>query len=362
MTMETKEMLQLVIQIEKLHEVGNYEDILCILTDLHNAHVSLVQLQTTDVAIRVYQLLKTCPVTKVRKSAKGLLSKWKRLYGSPYEHRNNKLTPTEKGELISGTTKHLDQNERDSETVTSHKVEHNIIHQDQETGDHSSKDATISTVETSLPKPKDLETVPSGESPTTLTLSPQTGSFTNSTTLRAKCVELLLQAINPDQKSDPEQTDLLHSLAQTIETHIYTIHGSNLLKYKSCIRSKIANLKNKKSPHLRHGLLTGTLASDAFVRMSAEEMAGEELRRLRQDYTEASIGEHQMPHELEGTPTTKVRCQRCEGTDCRMTQVSRGTLFLPSWVKRDSADEDALTFMTCTTCGAQWYHNRWVCL
>lgn len=333
-------MLQWVKQIEKLHKDGNYEDISCILTDLHEANVTLDHLQSTDIAICVYQLLKTCHLINVRRSAKGLLSKWKRLCVSPYEHGQRKHETTERVELFSGATKLLDQKDGDpdSKTSTSHKA------QNQEPKDQVSKGASTPMEKTRLQEPMDPETVSSPES---------------STSLRAKCVELLLSAMNTDHKTD---LGLLRGLAQTIETHIYTTYGHNVPKYKSCIRSRIANLKNKKSPHLRHGLLTGTLTPDVFARMSAEEMAGEDLRQLRQVYTEAGISEHQMPHGPEGTPTTKVRCQRCEGTDCRMTQISRGTLFLPSWVKKDSADENTLTFMTCSTCGAQWYHNRWVCV
>uniref|UniRef100_A0AAR2JLN4 TFIIS central domain-containing protein n=1 Tax=Pygocentrus nattereri TaxID=42514 RepID=A0AAR2JLN4_PYGNA len=165
---------------------------------------------------------------------------------------------------------------------------------------------------------------------------PQPRSPTDSPALRRKCTELLLQALTPSQKTDPESTNQLSTIAQAIERHVHAVHGQNQVKYKSCIRSKVANLKNPKNPHLRQGLLTGTLAPEVFAQMSVEEMAGEELQRLREGYTSAAISEHQLPQRLEGTTTTKVRCK------------------LPH--------EDAMTFLTCTGCGEQWYHSRWVCL
>lgn len=338
------------IQIEKLHKDGNYEDISCLLTDIENTNVTLEQLQTTDIAKSIYLLLKLCPVASVRRKGKVVLSKWKRLYGSVYDHRNIKdtsqtkeceATEQEKGEADKQGREAMDK------TMLCFKVEESNV--DQRSSGMSSMKGASSTANT-VPPEEDLRT--------TLPVSPLINGSINSTVLRNKCVELLIQALNPDQTD----LELTNQLAYTIETHMYSFHGHNPRKYKSCIRSKVANLKNPKNPHLRQGLLTGMLTPEAFAQMSAQEMASDELRQLRLGYTAAGISEHQLPQGPEGTATTKVRCQRCERTDCRVKQIPRGTLFLPSWVKRGSADEEAMTFMTCTNCGAQWYHNRWVCL
>lgn len=337
------------IRIEKLHKDGNYEDISCLLTDIYNSNVTLEQLQTTDIAKNIYQLLKSCPVASIRKRGKVILSKWKRLYGSQHEHKNIKDTNQTKecgADEAEAAKQDLDRKVNDDETIIRFDVEESNV--DQEPSDSSSAKDVSSKEECSSRLPQE-------DSKTTLMVPPLMSS---SAVLRNKCVELLIQALNTDQ-ADPELTN---QLAHTIETHIYALHGHNPPKYKSCIRSKLANLKNPKNPHLRQGLLSGRLAPEEFARMSAQEMAGDELRQLRQGYTAAGINEHQLPQGLEGTATTKVRCNRCEGMDCRMTQISRGTLFLPSWVKKGSIDEEAVTFMTCANCGAQWYHNRWVCL
>lgn len=347
--MEIREITRMAIQIEKLHEEGNYEDMSCLLADIDNMNVTLEQLQTTDIAKSMCQLLKSCPVASVRRRGKAVLSKWKRLYGSVQEHKNtNDMIQTKEcmGTEAETVKQDLDRKVIDNETCTCIKDEESNL--DRESNDSPSARDVSSKA----------KTVPLEDSRTTVTSPPLINSSTNSIDLRNKCVQLLVQALNPDQ-TDPE---LPKQLAHTIETHIDSLYGHNPPKYKSCIRSKVANLKNPKSPHLRQGLLTGMLTPETFAQMSAQEMASDELRQLRQDYTAAGISEHQLPQELEGTVTTKVRCQRCEGTDCRVMQISRGTLFLPSWVKKGSADEEAMTFMTCSNCGAQWYHNRWVCL
>ncbi|KAM9454755.1 transcription elongation factor A N-terminal and central domain-containing protein [Clarias gariepinus] len=356
--MEVKEITRMAIQIEKLHKDRKYEDISCLLTDIFNTNVTLEQLQSTDIAMNIYQLLKSCPVESIRKRGKCVLSKWKRLYGSLHDHKNIKETNQAKDcEAIkqdkSETSKQVldkkvnDDDNNDNAVICFKDVELGVSN-----AASSSKAKTEQKEETLRhpPEPQDLRTISM--------VPPLMSSSTNSPVLRNKCVELLIQALNTDQ-TDPE---LINQLAHIIETDIDSLHGCNPHKYKSCIRSKVANLKNPKNPHLREGLLTGTLAPGVFVRMSAQEMAGDELRQLRQGYTAAGISEHQLPQGPEGTATTKVRCQRCEGMDCRLTQVSRGTLFLPSWVKRGSVDEEAMTFMSCANCGAQWYHNRWVCL
>uniref|UniRef100_A0A8C1ZFP7 Uncharacterized protein n=1 Tax=Cyprinus carpio TaxID=7962 RepID=A0A8C1ZFP7_CYPCA len=111
--------------------------------------------------------------------------------------------------------------------------------------------------------------------------------------LRSKCFNLILQALTLNHKS-------------------------------ICIRSKVANLKNPKNPHL-------------------------------EGYTTMGISEHQLPDALEGTPTNKVCCSRCEGLDCRVKQISRETLFLPSWVQSGSADDDSMiTVIKMNNCSVQF--------
>ncbi|XP_051982560.1 transcription elongation factor A N-terminal and central domain-containing protein [Xyrauchen texanus] len=385
--MNSKEIMNYATQIEKLHKDGSYEDIIyLLLTDLNNTTVTVEQLQTTDIVYVLYKLLKFCPVVSVKKFAKGLLSKWKKLYSS-HAIKNNK----ESGENQEPETRKLPNSEIHTETprVTNGVQHFNQKAEDVFTCSTVNQDISdISLYSVHLPSEKPCSEKEPGES---VELQCEGGSFTSDTLshradkdetflsslprhtnqpstssdptdLRSKFVQLILQALTPNQQIDTYQTDKLTALALEIETCVYTIHGRNQAKYKSCIRSKVANLRNPKNPHLRQGLMSGHLTPDAFSRMSTEEMAGVELRQLRKGYTTLGISEHQLPHAVEGTPTHKVRCRRCEALDCRVTQISRGVLFLPSWVRSGSADDDAMTFVTCANCGEQWYHSSWVCL
>ncbi|KAM4602187.1 transcription elongation factor A N-terminal and central domain-containing protein [Polymixia lowei] len=180
--------------------------------------------------------------------------------------------------------------------------------------------------------------------------------------VRSKCVQLLLGALCPEAPVASEHTEKAAELAREIEQHIHALHRANQVRYKACVRSKVANLRNPNSGHLRQGLIGGSLLPGAFAEMSSEEMAGVELRKLRKEYSSRGVSERQLPQGVEGTPTQKIRCKRCEGSECSVTHVSRGTLFLPAWVRRGGPDEDAMTFVTCSGCGEQWYHSGWVCL
>lgn len=303
--MEAKDLVQCALQIEKrLSLGGSSDDLLTLLGDLEKMHITAEHLETTEVVRVLYRLLKVCRDNGVKKQARSMLSRWKRLY-SKHEQGVKNTEAEDKGASREGAS-----------------------------------------------QPASKASEEEGPSAALKTASSEASS------VRSKCVQLLLAALRPE----PPDEDRAARLARDIEHHVHERHGSSLPKHKVCVRSKVANLRNPKCQHLRRGLLSGTLAPEAFAAMSPEEMAGEELCRLRGEYTSRGVSERQLPQGLEGTPTSKLRCQKCDSSDCRVTQVSRGALFLPAWVRPGGPDEDAMTFVTCSNCGQQWYHSGWVCL
>lgn len=309
--MNAREIANCTLQIKKLGTDRNYDNILTLLSDLENTQITAEQLETTDVAGVLYRHLKTCSHQEVRKAVKSLLAKWRREYGE-----NGHGVKRKEAAISPGATSSQDVTEDVNGPVSS-------------TVESKSGVTSVSTRAAS-----DLPTV------------------------RAKCAELLLTALHPE----PPEQEMAAQLACDIEQHIHVLHKNNETKYKICIRSKVANLKNPKNGHLRQGLLSSSLSPEAFAQMSVEEMASPELRQLREQYSSQGVSERQLPQHVEGTQTHKIHCRRCGGSECRVTQVSRGVLFLPSWAKRCGPDEDAMTFVTCSSCGQQWYHSSWVCL
>uniref|UniRef100_A0A8C7G9R9 Transcription elongation factor A N-terminal and central domain containing n=1 Tax=Oncorhynchus kisutch TaxID=8019 RepID=A0A8C7G9R9_ONCKI len=233
---------------------SNYGNIMPLLTALDNDCVTCEQLQGTDIVRVLYRLLNTCSDHSVRRTAKHLLSKWKKLY--------KEFTVV--GESIAKR-----------EGVTSWQA----------AGDLSSE-----SILPTLSK--------QSETPATTSLgNPSPCKDSYELALRTKCIQLLLGALNPETSKEAE------------------------------------------------GRRT--------------DMANKELQRLREEYSSRGVSEMQLPQDLEGTPTQKLRC---EGSDCRVTRVSRGKLFLLAWFRQATADQDAMTFVTCSRCGEQWYHSGWVCL
>ncbi|CAN9498198.1 unnamed protein product [Ophioblennius macclurei] len=212
------------------------------------------------------------------------------------------------------------------------------------------KDSVVSSGEESSGSAQTCDNV-RGEVPSSRDCTPEP-------TVRSKCVQLLLKAL----QHEPPDGARAAELAGAIEQQIYQIHTHNQAKYKACVRSKVANLRNPKTSHLSRELLCGVLSADTFAQMSVEEMASVELRQLREEYSSWGVSKRQLPQGVEGTPTKKIRCKRCGGSECTVTHVSRGALFLPAWVRRGGPDEDAMTFVTCSKCGQQWYHSGWICL
>ncbi|XP_071320400.1 transcription elongation factor A N-terminal and central domain-containing protein isoform X2 [Trachinotus anak] len=325
--------------MEKLTADRSYGNVLTLLGDLDKSQITAEQLETTDIVKVLYRLLKTCSDDEVKKKVKSLLSKWKRQYSK--DTRGVKRTEeSEEPGLSSRVSLSREAGDGgvfkqgDSLPASALNVENVKAAAEQEASSKVDKDGLQTSTADSTSASCDFPSV------------------------RTKCVQLLLAALCPEH---PDR-DVAAQLAGDMEQHIHDLHKSNQVKYKTCVRSKVANLRNPKNGHLRQGLLSGSLSPEAFARMSAEEMASADLRQLREEYSSRGVSERQLPQVIEGTQTQKIRCKKCGGSDCRVTQVSRGALFLPAWVRRGGPDEDAMTFVTCSGCGQQWYHSGWICL
>ncbi|KAG2456922.1 ras-related protein Rab-9A isoform X1 [Polypterus senegalus] len=383
---DTKEIANLAYSIEKQLVENNPNNILLLLEDLETAHLTLAQLQETNIVKALYHVLRTCTDVPLKRKAKSLLSKWKKLFNNTlhqisYQNEKNFCV---KGNGMQDT--HTNTVEKSSNSG-SRDIIHNIgssvcslVHHHDEvcftseqrcfhpekmlcTGvkdeenkqpvENILKDSVVSTshhIELMSQAIIPAEALPTINDVPTM-------KYENSL-LRSKCAELIFQAIT----SEEADVTNIQEMSIKIEQNIFNLHGNNDKKYKACIRSKIANLKNPRTPHLRQNLLCGQLSPKSFAEMSVDEMACDKLKQLRATYTKHGINEHQIPQGVEGTRTNKVKCRRCENFDCSVTVINRGTLFLPSWVKTGNPDEQMMTFVTCNKCGEKWYNNGWICL
>ncbi|XP_075539859.1 transcription elongation factor S-II-like [Dermacentor variabilis] len=166
-------------------------------------------------------------------------------------------------------------------------------------------------------------------------------SFPADTTnaVRLKCRELLSSALKCEDM--PEDCDV-DGQAAKIEESIYNEFGDTNNKYKNRVRSRVSNLKDSKNPALRLNVLHGAIEPECIARMTAEEMASDDMKQLRQRLTKEAINDHQMAT-TGGTKTDLLKCGKCRKNNCTYNQV-----------QTRSADEPMTTFCFCNECGHRW--------
>ncbi|KAM8976259.1 LOW QUALITY PROTEIN: transcription elongation factor A N-terminal and central domain-containing protein [Pelodytes ibericus] len=335
--MNSKELTSRGLEVESLLHDGKYEDIAFHLVHFETAEVSVEILQQTDIVRVVYRVFKSCPQGALKKKAKYLLSKWKNMY------RKSSLQATYMHEESSTCE---DKAESEGVATTSKNVEIPNLHSHNDVQKHENINLECNAQEHCSDQPKPVDYLP------------QKKVCVEDLALRTKCADLLCKTLLEHSESQQKA----HDLAREIEENIYSLHAGNDKKYRNCIRSKISNLKNSNNQHLKHQLFSGDLSPKTFAQMNSMEMAGEELRKLRASYTRSGVQEHQLPQTVDGIQTNKIKCRKCENFNCTVTVISRGTLFLPGWVRSGNPDEEMITFVICKNCGEKWYHNKWVCL
>lgn len=167
----------------------------------------------------------------------------------------------------------------------------------------------------------------------------------NNTTdaVRLKCRELLAAAIKTDGIVDSmEGCASPEELAEELEDAIYQEFHNTDNRYKNRIRSRVANLKDSKNPELRRNFLVGAVPASRLAVMTAEEMASDEMKQLRNKFIKESIDDAQLAT-VQGTKTDLLKCGKCKKRNCTYNQI-----------QTRSADEPMTTFVLCNECGHRW--------
>uniref|UniRef100_V9KYM1 Transcription elongation factor A N-terminal and central domain-containing protein-like protein n=1 Tax=Callorhinchus milii TaxID=7868 RepID=V9KYM1_CALMI len=363
---DLKEVTRKTHQIEKLISENCIQDIKYLLSDFGEIPVTERILQESDLIKAVYKVLKNCPNADVKKKARDLLSTWKKLYTSSSFQEKCRIQDGEKindnllrksNEIaeeildpgVLGTSSAL-RNTTQQLTSESTQIEMGaavtqcLDPNENLQGSHSEKQILTDKVLVLT----DCDPTPENH-----------GGFIVQA-VRSKCVELLLHALTDSELANKARLEMCRGFAKEVEESIYALYNKNEKKYKTCIRSKISNLKNPKNPHLLQKVLSGKVTAKMFAEMSAMDMASEELKQLRASYTISAVQDHQLPYEMEGIKTNKIRCKRCENFNCTVTAIARGTLFIPAWVRNGNPDEQMMTFVICNECGEKWYNSGWI--
>ncbi|KAM4873352.1 transcription elongation factor A protein 3 isoform 1-T1 [Thomomys bottae] len=339
------ELLKIAKKLEKMVARKNTESALDLLKKLNSCQMSIQLLQATRIGVAVNGVRKHCSDKEVVSLARVLIKNWKRLLDAPGAPKG------EKGEeKAKKKEKELECSDWKPEAGFSPpKKKQRKESQGRRDSVESKSSATSSpkrpSVERSNSSTSKAETPKTPSSPLTPTFAPSVcllaPCYLTGDSVRDKCVEMLAAALKAedDYKAYGANCD---KLASDIEDHIYQELKSTDMKYRNRVRSRISNLKDPRNPGLRRNVLSGAISAGLIAKMTAEEMASDELRELRNAMTQEAIREHQMA-KTGGTTTDLFQCSKCKKKNCTYNQV-----------QTRSADEPMTTFVLCNECGNRW--------
>uniref|UniRef100_A0A183BKB1 Transcription elongation factor n=1 Tax=Globodera pallida TaxID=36090 RepID=A0A183BKB1_GLOPA len=283
---------------------------------LEDMRVNIDLLTKTRIGAVLNEFRKKIKDEKLAKRCKALIKRWKSLLDEKLSMRSK--SPDER---------HSSQEKSTTPPSASHTDSSNKQHQQQQTttADHQMLQQQHQNNRVLPPSSNGIAaTVGRG----------------NMDIIRVKSVQMLANAFSsggmPDGSSDA--TDV----AGRVEKKMFDHHKGTGDKYKAALRSRVFNLRDKKNQALRENVLTGAVSAEKFAVMTAEEMASEEMKKVREQLTKETILEHQMSVQ-EGTPTDMFKCHKCGSNSCTYSQM-----------QTRSADEPMTTFVFCRSCGNRW--------
>uniref|UniRef100_A0A3Q3EJY2 Transcription elongation factor n=1 Tax=Kryptolebias marmoratus TaxID=37003 RepID=A0A3Q3EJY2_KRYMA len=296
---EEEEIIRIAKKMDKMAQKKNGAGALDLLKELRNIPMTLELLQSTRIGMSVNAIRKQSTDEEVTSLAKSLIKSWKKLLDEP-----------------GGAEKASDEKRKDQTPVVSPSQGSPEAKEESSSSSNSSSKSESSEV-----------------TPNTLNNSfPRAPSTFDS--IRLKCREMLTNAL---QTGD----DYIAIGADCEELGFKNTD----MKYKNRVRSRISNLKDVKNPNLRRTVLCGSVTPERMAKMTAEEMASDELKEMRKNLTKEAVRDHQMAT-TGGTQTDLFTCGKCKGKNCTYTQV-----------QTRSADEPMTTFVFCQQCGNRWKLN-----
>ncbi|XP_071623796.1 transcription elongation factor A protein 3 isoform X2 [Heliangelus exortis] len=398
-----EELVRIAKKLDKMVARKSTEGALDLLKSLTSYTMTIQLLQTTRIGVAVNSVRKHCSDEEVVASAKILIKNWKRLLESSAPPKKEKDVDGKKEKDGDGEKK--EKKGLDFPSCPKEGVKHPKSPAEKQKEKHKERKANRSSSSATTPGGHPGDSIPEresrdGRSPTVSSKksssdgkkerraslgtsplpapsasrrnssdskeeransskgkaetprSPSSPSFSPSPCLlapcyltgdsvRDKCIEMLTAALR--MEDDYKEFGVnCEKMASEIEDHIFQELKSTDMKYRNRVRSRISNLKDPKNPNLRRNVLCGAILPSLIARMTAEEMASDELKELRNAMTQEAIREHQMA-KTGGTVTDLFQCGKCKKKNCTYNQV-----------QTRSADEPMTTFVLCNECGNRW--------
>uniref|UniRef100_U5EY68 Transcription elongation factor n=1 Tax=Corethrella appendiculata TaxID=1370023 RepID=U5EY68_9DIPT len=304
-----------VIKIQKklgkmVNEDGTgQEQALDLLKELQTLDIDLDLLTKTRIGMTVNELRKCSKDDEVISLSKTLIKNWKRFLAS---------TPTSKDTSSKDSSKSSSKTSSSSSAKKSDNSNSNSNSANNKKDDYRDKDSKNKPQQTSFP-----------------------ASSSTTDAVRLKCREMLANALKTDGEI-PEGCATADELAEELEEAIYSEFKNTDNRYKNRVRSRVANLKDPKNPSLRNNYIHGALAASKLAKMTAEEMASDEMKHLREKFVQEAINDAQLAT-VQGTKTDLLKCGKCKKRNCTYNQL-----------QTRSSDEPMTTFVMCNECGNRW--------
>lgn len=297
--------------------VQGQDQALDLLKALQTLNINLEILTKTRIGMTVNELRKSSKDDEVIALAKTLIKNWKRFLASPAPPGTPKESAASKDSSNSNSGSSATKSSSASKSNSSSG-------KDKSSSSSSSSNST---------KDKREEKKPSAAQ-----TSFPAGGMTDA--VRLKCREMLANALKigevPDGCAEPEE------MAAELEEAIYMEFKNTDMKYKNRIRSRVANLKDPKNPGLRSNFMCGAVSAKQLAKMTPEEMASDEMKKLREKFVKEAINDAQLAT-VQGTKTDLLKCGKCKKRNCTYNQL-----------QTRSADEPMTTFVMCNECGNRW--------
>lgn len=319
-----EEVLRIQKKLQKMisgDEAGQNDLSLDLLKELQKLEVNLEILTKTRIGMTVNALRKSCKNDEIIALSKTLIKNWKRFLAEP-----------------NGTNGNVQISKKDKDLNDSKTMENNVSDDNR---DESSSRKSISNGSSDTGSGNEQESAHNNLSTKRLPTQFPTAAPTTDA-VRLKCREMLLNALRFENKDPSDACASLEDLSDELEEFIYQEFKNTDMRYKNRIRSRIANLKDTKNPNLRKNFLAGAITPARLATMTAEEMASDEIKKLRDKFLKESINDAQLAVN-QGTKTDALKCGKCKKRNCTYNQL-----------QTRSADEPMTTFVLCNECGNRW--------
>lgn len=169
--------------------------------------------------------------------------------------------------------------------------------------DQSKPDCSKSSSKTNGSSSKSEKSEKSKESKSKIPTSfPAPSSSSTTDAVRLKCREMLTSALKIEGSEYPEGCAQPEELAEELEEAIYNEFRNTDMRYKNRIRSRFSNLKDPKNPGLRNHFITGMIPASKLAKMTPEEMANDEMKKIREKFIKEGIDNSQLAT-VQGTKT-----------------------------------------------------------